>query len=321
MEQGKYLLVGAGAISEQLYLKYFNVNGIHNVLVNDVNAERLEQLRTKYPSFSYSDQSPESILQSQAITAGLICLPNHLHAPFIQLFQDHKIPCLVEKPVVNHSASYESIQFSNKEMVFVAQLRRFFSSSIFFQQFIESNHLGKLEKIEISDGGVFSWKLQSNYLLNKDLCGGGVLMDSGVHWIDLLYFLLGDISLIAYKDNNSGGLESECWLKFGFANGEGSMRLSRIRSVKRFFRMHFESGMLDFNLDEPEMIRIRVSKSQLEFRHQVDDQIHVAFSRQIGAFFDAIKGKTDSMFFSFLPKAAEAMRPVQFIQNCYESIA
>jgi len=322
MPKNKYILVGAGAISEQLYLKFFDQKENIELHVLDKNEERLRELKNKYPQFVYTTEDFQNIVQRESFNAGFICVPNFLHAKFINHFTEAQIPVLVEKPVVINPDTFVDFPVGNSSPVFVAHLRRFFDSSLFLREIIEQSIFGLVQNVEISDGGIFNWNLQSDYLLNREKSGGGVFMDSGIHWVDFLFSVLGDLKITEYQDNNQGGLESECVAQFSFSTGVGSMRFSRIRNVSRFIKLELEKASLYFSLSEPDTIRIHMKAyPRFELNHRISDHLPTAFSRQMNAFFSRVHPEDKIIYPNILPGAAEALKSVKFITHCYESLA
>lgn len=320
MKKNNYILLGAGAIAEQLYLRYFEHRSDTTLWVLDKNLKRLTELQKKFPRYNYSDDDFDLVITRESFSAGFVCLPNHLHAAFIKKFQQAQIPVLVEKPVVINPADFATCHDENSTPVFVAHLRRFFASSIFIKQIIAESVYGSVTQVEVSDGGVFNWKLQSDYLLSQEKSGGGVLMDSGIHWIDFLFSVLGELKLSRYLDNSRGGVESECTVEFSFRTGIGALRFSRLRKVSRFIRIEFEKASLVFSLDQPDLIKLKIKAHPLiEFNHYVKDQLSEAFMSQMNAFFSRVRAESTSSSLATLPGAQEALRPVQFIHLCYES--
>jgi len=322
MSKNNFLLIGAGAIAEQLYIKVFNKTPNFSLTVIDKDISRIKYLKEKYPECNFSSANFQEVVIQDTFSGGFICLPNHLHATFIQLFIDQGIPVLVEKPVVIFPAEFESITFSENSKVYVAQLRRFFESSQFLYKLIRANIFGSVIRIDISDGGVFDWKLQSDYLLSKAKSGGGVLIDSGVHWIDFLIWCLGELTLTKYDENSEGGVESECVVQFSFSSGSGALRMSRIRKVSRYIHITFKDAQVKYNLDTPGKIAINMNKEpDININHTVDDSLHKAFSMQLEAYFSKIAITESREDLNILPSADEALKPVEFIHLCYESIA
>jgi predicted dehydrogenase len=314
MAQDNYILVGAGAIAEQLYLKYFQ-SAAYGLWVCENNPRRAAELAKKFPGIHFTTEDFDVITAKQEFKAGFICLPNHLHAAFIRKFREKNIPVLVEKPVVASAADFSVLDEGG--IIYVAHLRRFFDSSLFLRKLVQTGIFGAVKRVEVSDGGVFSWRLQSDYLLSREKSGGGVLMDSGIHWVDLLISVLGDIKTVHYDDNNRGGVESECELSFSFENGSGEMRFSRIRPVKRFIRFEFENAMYFHSLDQPDHATITMKDFEgLKFQHRLEDNLQKAFASQMEAFLSVLNGKSSQ---ALLPDAEEAMKSVRFIHQCYES--
>jgi predicted dehydrogenase len=321
VEKNKFILIGAGAITESFYLKTFCNFPDLSFVILDSNTTRIQYLREMYPEFEFSDESLESTINKNTFTGGFICLPNYLHAEYIQIFIDYGIPVLVEKPVVTTPNEFNAIVFQGGSLVYVAHLRRFFESSLFLKNLIRDKAFGAVIQVDISDGAIFGWNLQSDYLLNKSKSGGGVLIDSGVHWIDFLIWCLGDLELIAYRDNNEGGVESECVVEFSFSTGAGALRLSRIRNIGQFIRISFEDATLEFHLYASDTINIKLHKSpELEIRHVLNDDVYKAFMLQITTYFSVLSHSGARSQPVVLPEAIEAFKSVDFIHRCYESL-
>jgi len=105
---------------------------------------------------------------------------------------------------------------SSKAMLSVGLIRRYYPNNIFIKQIIEKNTFGALKIINIEEGGVFSWPMASDSFLRKSDVGGGILLDIGIHVLDLLVWWLGHLDVLKYADDAlDGGLECDCKIVIG----------------------------------------------------------------------------------------------------------
>lgn len=103
---------------------------------------------------------------------------------------------LVEKPMaVTAEACRRMIEACHQAGVklMVAQTLRFSPAVLQVKQWIEAGHLGKL-KAGCVAFGYNGTESPRTWLYDHKIAGGGVLMDVGVHCLDTLRFLLGEVS-------------------------------------------------------------------------------------------------------------------------------
>ena len=68
-------------------------------------------------------------------------------------------------------------------------------------------------------GVIPRWPFATDFLLKKEMAGGGVLADFGVHVLDLLLWWLGDWAEVEYRDDAMGGIESDCEMRLTMRSG------------------------------------------------------------------------------------------------------
>lgn len=106
---------------------------------------------------------------------------------------------------------------------------------------LASAGLGRLRSVEVREGNPYDWPLASEYLLHPETAGGGVLIDLGIHLLDLLSWRLGPLEVEAYR----GGMEAECRARLRAPGGVPvALELSRLRSLENGFRFELEGGDL-----------------------------------------------------------------------------
>jgi len=165
-----------------------------------------------------------------------IATPNGLHAR-------HSIDCLdagynivVEKPLTLSRNDAEKVIFKalNKHKhVFVVMQNRFSPPSVWIRQLVDSGKLGKIFMVQLN----CYWNRDDHYYTKgswhgtKDL-DGGVLFTQFSHFVDMMYWLFGDIKNITSKMNcfshqHSTEFDDSGMVFFEFlAGGMGSINFS-----------------------------------------------------------------------------------------------
>ncbi len=149
------------------------------------------------------------------------------------------------------------------------------------------------------------------------LSGGGVIMDNGPHAVDLIHYLLGEISSVAAQVHPSGEgeVEDTATLTCGLANGiVGSIDLSwRVGTPSEvYLEIYGEDGTARLDLKGvsykfkswPDWRRVPNASGPQE-----------GFGRQINHFVDAIASGGPVLF-----GAAEGVRSQEVIEAAYRSL-
>lgn len=132
----------------------------------------------------YAYDSMEALLSDASVELVTVAIPNHLHkAICIQAMEAGK-NVICEKPVaLNHQELQDMIEASKKNQVLftVHQNRRWDEDYLVMKKLYEERTLGKVFAIESrvhgSRGIPGDWR-------NQKECGGGMVLDWGVHLLD-----------------------------------------------------------------------------------------------------------------------------------------
>ena len=129
--------------------------------------------------------------------AAVVAVPHTLHAPIgIGLLEAGK-HVFMEKPLATQVADCEQmIQMADAKGVVlsVGLLRRYLRVARWTKALIDSGTLGEITPFDVREGFVFNWDTSTDAVLRPSLSGGGVLMDTGAHTLDLLTWWLGDVA-------------------------------------------------------------------------------------------------------------------------------
>jgi len=198
----KVLLVGAGRIGKR-HAEHINRLG-ELMAVCDTDQESGESVSDLYnvPYFSSIDELLGAKIKADVVA---VCTPNGFHAEHSILSLKAGYHVLCEKPMAlsvhDCGEMIKTAEQANKRL-FIVKQNRYNPPVAALKKIIAENGLGKILSVHLS----CFWNRNPDYYKNtwkgtKDL-DGGILYTQFSHFIDLLYWLIGDISKVkAYSKN------------------------------------------------------------------------------------------------------------------------
>lgn len=171
-----------------------------------------------------------------------ICTPNGLHSDQASLVLDKGIHVVVEKPIGLSKAKCEKVihkALTNHKHVFAVMQNRYSPPSVWIKNLVEEKVLGNIFMVQLN----CYWNRDSRYYKNGGWKGtqdldGGTLYTQFSHFIDIMYWLFGDIEKIQGKFNDfthkdSTDFEDSGFVSFDFKNGGmGSINYSTAIATK-----------------------------------------------------------------------------------------
>jgi predicted dehydrogenase len=183
-------VIGLGWAGRE-HLKKYAVNPRADVVgVADVVPEAADRVAEIYGIKAYYD--PLELLDQDGLGAVSVCTPNVYHAPLAIEAAKRGVSAMTEKPMCTTSAEGKRMVGAHKASgtkLMVAVCRRFEPGSIFLKKLIESGYLGT-----INLGRCHWFRHNGNpgrWFKEKNLSGGGPMLDIGVHLLDLTWWLMG----------------------------------------------------------------------------------------------------------------------------------
>jgi predicted dehydrogenase len=167
------------------------------VALADVNTAAAEQVKAEYKvdgARIFGDY--REMLSSDCVDAVSICTPNFLHAPMAIDALDAGKHVLLEKPLAHTLADGERIAAkvaARPDRVFMIGFNnRYRPDSIVLKQQIEAGELGHIYYAKTGWlRGAAEFFLRG-WFTQKELSGGGPLIDLGVHMLDLSLWFMGN---------------------------------------------------------------------------------------------------------------------------------
>ena len=188
--------LGCGTITRTQHLPAaLSHPGIEIAGLIDSDGARAEALaRACGIKCSVSSDYPDAI---KSADAAVNALPNSFHAPVnLDLLSEGK-HVLCEKPLATNSADARACAQLAKDkgvILSVGMNRRFDSSHSLLHCVLRDGQIGNVRSYDWQYGGVFEWKSASAFYFSREIAGGGVLMDFGVHLLDSLVSWFGPIT-------------------------------------------------------------------------------------------------------------------------------
>lgn len=204
MQLFRFILVGFGAIGKRHAQEVMARTDAALVAIVDTNPEK--QLLSHYPThIPFYHLIDDALIAEQADVA-IIATPNGLHAPLAISALNAGLHVLVEKPMaLSVKACKEMIAAAEKAQrkLFVVKQNRYSPPVKWLKQVITDQRLGKILMLQIN----CFWNRDERYYLPPSWRGtqeldGGVLFTQFSHFIDILYWVFGDIEPLATKAAN-----------------------------------------------------------------------------------------------------------------------
>ena len=135
--------------------------------------------------------SYEEAVADPRIDACYVCTPHHLHLKHALLAISHGKHVLVEKPIarnVGEGRRMIDAAGSAERVLMVAENARFLPVVRHSKQLIDEGLLGDLRLAQFQQEGPFK---PGGWRATADMMGGGLLIDGGIHLVDMMVHLAG----------------------------------------------------------------------------------------------------------------------------------
>ncbi len=183
--------------------------------------------------------SYEAACASPDVDAVLICTPHALHLEHARLAAAYKKPMLIEKPVARNLeelAEIEAVAGESRAPCMVAENYFFKPVVRVLQDHLERGDIGDVLFIEVNRTNrnrVDGWRGDAGMM------GGGALLEGGVHWVNLMASLGGDVdAVLAARPEGRGRpvapFEDSLAVVFKFASGAVGRLLHSWNLLNRF---------------------------------------------------------------------------------------
>jgi 1,5-anhydro-D-fructose reductase (1,5-anhydro-D-mannitol-forming) len=150
-------------------------------------------------------QSPNDIIDNKDIDAIFICTPNYLNKELTIASLKAGKHVFCEKPPAFTAKDVEEIrriEFSSGKLLMYGFNHRHHASIKKMKNLIDSKELGRVLWMRGRYGKSVDKSYYDNWRAKKKFAGGGILIDQGIHMLDLFLFLGGDFDSIHASVSN-----------------------------------------------------------------------------------------------------------------------
>jgi predicted dehydrogenase len=174
-------------------------SGLRVLAVYDIDSATAAALAARLEPAPRVAGSVDEALQTEGVQLALVATIHRDLAPITLAAVDAGCNVLVEKPGGRNSseaADVSSAATRAGRLVRVGFNHRFHPAVCRARELMGAHDWGHLLHVRARYGQGGRVGYESEWRMNRDLSGGGQLLDQGVHLIDLTRFLVGDASLV-----------------------------------------------------------------------------------------------------------------------------
>ncbi len=192
MERAKVGVIGLGWIAQVFHLPILTkFSDAEITCVCDRDKTRARAIAEKYGIKRYYTDYQE-MLEKEDLHAVDICTSTDMHKELSIACLDAKLDVFVEKPIARKLdeaiAIAESVK-KNRRQLMVGMNHRFRPDTMMLRSFIENSELGKV--FYAKTGWLKRPSSEGSWFSQKEMSGGGVILDMGIVMLDLALWMTG----------------------------------------------------------------------------------------------------------------------------------
>ena len=279
----------------------------------------------------YWGDSWKAMLEERELDAVSICSPNYLHGPMTIAALENNCNVLCEKPIgisLEELDRIERLLDAKKLIYFSSFQKRYLEVIPIIKKILQEKALGELHLVRYFFGHYGPYTSyqplsKQKWFINSKLAGGGVLIDLGVHCIDLLRYLIGEFKSIQGCNTNSvcKGISDEdvCNVLFRFEeNILGNLSVSWCSEPMEIIELYGSKGTLKIDLQSKDPINVTPTKLRkdpiLKEIFNIDFNMgSIPQHKLIDHFIDCVINKKQEE-----PNFNDGKRAVEFVLEAYK---
>jgi UDP-N-acetyl-2-amino-2-deoxyglucuronate dehydrogenase len=220
-------VIGVGHIGKRHSNMIINNDFCELISFCDIK-DKNELLLEEFDGIPFYNNIEDMLLQHPEIEIVCICTPNGLHSEqAIKVLENNK-HVVIEKPIGLKKIDSEKVLYTalrKHKQVFAVMQNRYSPPSVWLKEIVENKIIGEIFMVQVN----CYWNRDDRYYKKGGWKGtqhldGGTLFTQFSHFIDIMYWLFGDIENIQGKFNDfthkdSTDFEDSGFVSFDFSEG------------------------------------------------------------------------------------------------------
>jgi predicted dehydrogenase len=308
-------IIGCGGIANA-HVDGYKSNNIQVTAVTDICHEAAVKIAEITGAKIFKDA--DSLIMSGIVDMVSICTPPVAHEESAVLALQRGIHVLMEKPQAHTLESARNIAAAaakSKALFMIAFRHRFLPAIIKLKAIIQSGEIGNVVFFQnIFCGPAFYMK--DKWFSKKAIAGGGCMLDTSSHSVDLFRFLIGEASAqhgLMNKNFAGTDVEDASIITLKAENGAiGSLIATWVAGVGTAeIIVMGDKGAVKYDYAKPENINIKKTADKEYASEPVTPSN--GFTEEIAHFISAIEGKT-----TITCTAHDGVRCIEIINSVYQ---
>ena len=276
MDKVRVGIIGAGKMGILHSCIYNKLRQSELVAICDNTPINLKLLRSILPKVQlYEDYN--QMLEAAELDLVVITTPVFLHNRMAKSAIRKGAGVFVEKPLaINADESQDLVSCSNTATTYVGYCRRFMGTYNKAKDLIDSGEYGSVKSFSSHMFVTQVGDQRTGWQYDAKRSGGGVVMDLGSHAVDMVNYLIGNISEVSATSNCDLETTVEDQAKIGFrlsSKIEGTMDVSWAQNGYRLPEL-----LLDIEMENG---RIKVCEKNLEIRSPSDPNPKIIYKQAL----------------------------------------
>ncbi|MFD0711963.1 Gfo/Idh/MocA family protein [Paenibacillus sp. GCM10027626] len=198
MRKIKVAVIGCGMIAQTQHIQHYHDNDKAEIkYLVDPMLKRAEEMAEKF-GVPHAVADYRTVLEDEEVEAVSICTPNDTHAPIAIACLNAGKHVICEKPAALNIEQVREMKAAadrNNRILNIGLVNRYNTAVNHIKRMIADGELGRVYHVYCSFRAHRSIPGLGGPFTTKAKAGGGVLIDWGVHFLDLIFYSLGQTEL------------------------------------------------------------------------------------------------------------------------------
>ena len=310
-------IIGCGQMGRWHFEAYRNHPEVVMAAFCDTNEDRANDLAKRIGAKVYTDYN--EMFRQEKLQGVSICTIPSTHRDITTAALNADVHVLCEKPLAISVSEAEAMMklAKEKQKILLSAFKfRFFEEVQQAKEILEKKMLGKIYNFRLMFGGYIN--MAGTWYVQKEISGGGIIIDNGPHAFDLVRHLLGEIKTVKASVHKFQDIPVEdtaeifCELEDG-ATGNVDVSWSIPVPAQSYFEIYGEEGaiLLDF---KGLSYKLKTWDDWKRVVNKSDGK--AAFERQTNHFVDSLAGRIP-----LVTTPEDGLKVQYLIDSAYKSLS